>query len=337
MELWGRGTRRRRAQLRTLGDARADVTCAQMDAIGISIVCSLLSRALHSAIAIGLPVTIGIPIDMMTTDFYGNDMAFTPIRSAYLGTRWAILKIITVCAGSVNTPDNGRFKIPRSLHPYTYWSLRHGTYEKAEAQILDEEFQPDDLIIDIGSNIGYISRRACSKLKPNGTIVCVEADPKNVQYLQSNMSDSRRLYDVHIVSAAIGAPEQEGQLVPFRQRRNLCSGLGDVAAPDKAEKVIQVALRSLSSIVESFDSAGKGYSLVCDAEGAEILILLHDREALRLCRQISVELHHPSQTGSDITADDMVQLLQDMGFVHKRVVDDTHYFCREGLDAAGPS
>lgn len=260
-------------------------------------------------------------------------MANKLARSAYIQARWAILKAMTVATGFVDTPDNGRFRIPRSIHPYTYWALRRGRYEQAETRVLEEEFKPDSLIIDVGSNIGFVSRHACKKLKPSGTLVCIEADPRNLKYLELNMADARRAQNVQIVAAAIGAPEHEGESCYFRQRRNLCSGLGEVARPERREKVIEVPMRSLSSIVDTFDIGQSGFSLVCDAEGAEILVVTKDPGSLRRCNQIAIELHHPSQTGSDITPDDIVRMLKELGFVHKRVVEDTHYFDRSSQQA----
>ena len=255
-------------------------------------------------------------------------MAYKPHGSIYLRVRWLILKTLTVATGSVSTPDNGRFRIPRATNPYDYWALRRGGYEKAESQIIEEEFEPDHLIIDVGSNIGYMSRRAGKKLKPHGKLVCIEASPTLLPYLRHNMEVVRQTCDVEIVSAAIGAPEREGQLCDFHQRRNLLSSLGEVAKSEQHETVVKVRIRSLSSIVKQFDPDGEGFSLVCDAEGAEILILTKDIESLRYCRQIAIELHHPSQTGCDLTAEDMIRMLKQAGFVLRRVVEDTYYLNR---------
>lgn len=250
----------------------------------------------------------------------------------YIRMRFALLKALTRVMGRVTTPNNGSFRLPRNFHPYDFWGLHRGVYEDAETEILDKEFQPDDLIIEIGSNIGFIARRACAKLRPSGTLVCIEANPAVLPYLEANVAELRGRFDVHVVGAAIGAPETEGENRFFRQRNSLTSGLGEVATEvdgDKSKDIL-VPVRSLSSVVEAFDKDGKGYSLVCDAEGAEILIFTKDLGSLSRCRQIAIELHEPAMTGSDMTPEDMVQVLEGIGFTHGRVVEKTHYF-RRGL------
>lgn len=265
---------------------------------------------------------------MTNTSLYLSKMTSREHGKLYSRVRWYLLKIATVATGHVDALGIGRLRTPRSLNPYDYLALRRGRYEMAETQILDEEFRPDDLIIEIGSNIGYMSRRVSQKLSPRGVLVCVEADPKMIPYLESNLEECQRAHKVHIVAAAVGSPTASGRGI-FRQRRDLCSGLAEVSAANGSGTGIEIPVRSLSSIVDMYDTQRAGYSLVCDAEGAEILMLKEDSEAFARCRQIAIELHGPAQTGLEITPDDIIAMFRDLGFIHKRAIGDAHYFHRE--------
>jgi len=226
----------------------------------------------------------------------------------------------------VVTPGNGGFYIPSTFNPIDVAALKRGEYESAESDILRDHFRPDRTIIEIGANIGYVSRLACeTKLMTGGTYVAIEANSVSIPSLQKNLPDN----NVHILNAAIGIPaSHEGELQSFIPRQNLSSGLESVLKTGMFESRTGVPVRSLSSVAREFDRAGKGYSLICDAEGAEILILQQDPGSLEKCRQVAIELHHPNLTGSDVTPKNMIGIFETLGFKHRYELHDTHYFCR---------
>ncbi len=237
------------------------------------------------------------------------------------------LRVAVDMVGWARTPDGVRFDVPKGFHPYDYFHLWTGNYEKAEMEILDSHFETDNTIIEIGANIGVVSRAALKdKLSDNGKLICVEANPQAIPFLEKNISDVVKGHQVEILPVAVGAPTHEGETHAFAQKRSLGSSLLETSKARNNFETIDVPVRSLSSIVN--EHAQNGYSLICDAEGAEILILEHDAHSLDKCRQIAIELHHPSQTGINVTPDEMVEKFKGLGFKHGPVVHNTHYFSR---------
>jgi FkbM family methyltransferase len=47
--------------------------------------------------------------------------------------------------------------------------------------------QPEDIVIDIGANIGYYTLQIAQKVGPKGFVLAIEVNPLNYQYLQRNI------------------------------------------------------------------------------------------------------------------------------------------------------
>ena len=230
--------------------------------------------------------------------------------------------------GGAYTPDGTWFDVPPSMSGIDYVALWLGRYERAEMQILHDHFQTDNAIIEIGANLGVISRLTCeTKLAQGGKMICVEPNKVSIPFLEKNILniglDDR---NISIINAAVGAPAQEGMTMQFNRRASLGSGLVAVTTKRKNDIVVDVPIVSLSTLVNTH--APDGYSLICDAEGAEILILNEDPESLATCRQIAIELHKTTVTGRPETPEDMVRKITALGFDRKTQVLDTHYFSR---------
>lgn len=238
------------------------------------------------------------------------------------------LRVAVDLIGKARTPDGQWFDTPKGFHPLDFINLWAGRYEAPEMKILEDHFAKDHTIIEIGANIGVVTRTALKdKLTENGMMLCIEANPDALPCLKSNLARSVNGNRAEILPFAIGAPDVEGEIQSFVQKKNLASGLDATAKLKGSDRKIDVAVFSLSAIVNKY--AGKGYSLICDAEGAEILILEKDSQSLERCNQIVIELHPPSQTGRDVTQEQMVEQLKDLGFHHGPSVHNTHYFSRQ--------
>lgn len=247
------------------------------------------------------------------------------------------LKPLAMAAGNValltgldaRTPDGRWYKVSPTFDAGHYLAMWLGMYERAETKILRDNFKPDNTIIEIGANIGVLSRIALeTKLNAGGNLVCLEPNPASVPTLRENLRRAATFgqFRTTVVPAAVGAPSDEGKTLPFHAKPNLGSGLASVTMHEDFDEVVNVPVKSLSSIVN--EHAQGGYSLICDAEGAEILILREDAKALSQCNQIVIELHGPQKTGLPVTIDQMVSNIQDLGFRRQRELGDTHYFAR---------
>lgn len=238
------------------------------------------------------------------------------------------LRVAVDAIGTARMPDGNWFDVPKGFHPWDYMHLWDGSYERAEMQILKDHFKADHTIIEIGANIGVVSCAALKdKLLPQGTIILVEANPISLPCLKANIEGSINGHHVEILPCAVGAPDVEGETQIFQQKMSLGSGLGEtVKKLTRETRSIEVPVYSLSRIVNEY--AKDGYSLICDAEGAEILILEKDPHSLDTCRQIAIELHKPEQTGLSVTPQHMIKQLESLGFRNRGESSNTYYFDR---------
>lgn len=238
------------------------------------------------------------------------------------------LRVVVDAIGKARTPDGQWFDVPKGFHPLDYKSLWTGRYEAAEMKILKDHFQPDHTIIELGANIGVVSCAALkTKLGDHGKLILVEANPLSIPCLEANIRKAANGHHVEILPVAVGAPSIEGETQIFMQKMSLGSGLGETMKKlTRTTHAIEVPVRSLSSIVN--EHAKDGYSLICDAEGAEILILDKDPGSLRTCRQIAIELHKPEQTGLAVTPEHMASQLESLGFRNRGTIGNTYFFDR---------
>jgi FkbM family methyltransferase len=195
-------------------------------------------------------------------------------------------------------------------------ALLIGTYEKEERQLL-AQFDPASVIIELGSNIGFMARHAIkSKLEKGGMYVCVEGNPVVQDALRHNMIATVSRYPGHsfqIVRAVVSGPENHGQNVRFVLRPGMDSGMSETLNTTAQDKIIDVQALSLGNIIDDYAPVGQRVSLICDIEGAEIGLVRHPRMFDRV-NQIAIELHRPQHTGCSETPEDVLQSFAGMGF-----------------------
>ncbi|MDY0028623.1 MAG: FkbM family methyltransferase [Pseudobdellovibrionaceae bacterium] len=248
-------------------------------------------------------------------------------NTACLGARalnFAFSKAVTIHGDAYVTPPD--------MNPIDYISLVLGRYERAELGMLKSHFQNASNIIEVGANIGVLTRAAFdTKLLDGGRMICLEPNPDSQSSLIGNVltrtRNSLRDRRIEFLQYALCAPSNEGEAI-FIQRNDLSSGLvGQVERNPTDRSHIPVTTISLSSLLKQKNVSGT-YSLICDAEGAEIPMMYEDGDALRNCDQILIELHHPDLTGQPITPDDMVGRLKTLGFHLKDRDTNTYYLDR---------
>ncbi|MCB9989244.1 MAG: FkbM family methyltransferase [Rhodospirillales bacterium] len=228
------------------------------------------------------------------------------------------------------TPDGYRFTIPKNMHWDDFIGIYRGTYERHETRLLRDHFKTADTIIDLGSNIGVISRIACEeKLAKTGRIMCVEPNPLSFPALQKNMgraTNNRPDVRIAFINAAIGQTADNDQTAEFLMRNNLSSGLSSHTKRTNRDQIINVPIQSLTNIVKGL--LADHFSLIADIEGAEIDLIDHEAAVMERCDQIMIELHKPKLTGRPDTPDMMVRKLEKQGFALRAQSGDCYYLAR---------
>jgi len=179
-----------------------------------------------------------------------------------------------------------------------------GLYEQNEIRFVRRFLRSDLDVVEIGSGIGVVSAHILTKLTQGTKLVCVEANPFLIPVLRRNVELNGFGAEVSVLQRALDY--SGSKTVGFRvDSMNLGSGVQDQSCQD----LVEVSTASLHDLVRE---AGVGdYALVCDAEGAEVGLILSDSEGLSRCKQMIIELHPAVYAGRRHSAMDLRQQLEE--------------------------
>lgn len=189
--------------------------------------------------------------------------------------------------------------------PAEYPSLLRGVgrFEPDEIARWRVLLRQDDVVYDVGANIGITVHRFYGLLRGHCKILAFEPVPRNADLLERN---ARGLDGVTVLRCAVG--DKEGS-VRLRENRHhgALSARADipVAEPDaefwteKAE--FEVPMRSLDGVVR--EGAPAPDFVKVDVEGAGHFVMQGAREILRTARPVwSVSLHNETETRGVLAA-----------------------------------
>lgn len=182
-----------------------------------------------------------------------------------------------------------------------------GFYEKSERQLIRRYLNADLDVIELGSGAGVISCAILKKLRPERSIVCVEGNPFLAQTLRKNIDRNYPARKGVTIIQKVVNSSGAGQTY-FQMDENLLGSSVDRAGHEKHS----VATTRLQDILVA--SQFSTYSLVCDIEGAEAGILLHEQDMLARCDQIIIELHSTEFGGKRYSVGDLKNLIEALNF-----------------------
>jgi len=156
-----------------------------------------------------------------------------------------------------------------------------------EADQMDNYFKPkaDEIVIDIGSNVGKYALLACKKVGKKGLVFAIEPDHDCVRILDKN-KNLNKFENLVILEAAMG--DKDGQ-VEFYQSFDGSRHSTTWIPPHEAQ-TIKVKQITLDSLISEYDLKKIDW-LKIDAEGAEYDILVGAEETLNRTRYILLEVH----------------------------------------------
>lgn len=168
--------------------------------------------------------------------------------------------------------------LPITINPHEaigYVIACHGLYEVSVTEALWCLTEPGDLAVDAGSNIGYTASILAIRAGPRGRVLCFEPHPLVFQSLQENVAlwkKDKRCATVVLHEAALGAADGRALLHMsdwFQTNR----GTAWISAPTEFTEnvsVLEVALRSLDSLIDGQESVG---IVKMDVQGSELSVL----------------------------------------------------------------
>jgi FkbM family methyltransferase len=144
--------------------------------------------------------------------------------------------------------------------------LNFGSYEGDDAVLMYDLIKPNDIIFDIGANLGWYSLNF-SKLSPNGKIYAFEPLPNTFIKCQRNLA-LNEVQNVEIYN--IGLSNQEGEIKFFYNEKS--SGSSSMKNLLELEDTVEITckLSTLDSFVQTNGCLPD--FIKCDVEGAELSV-----------------------------------------------------------------
>lgn len=168
--------------------------------------------------------------------------------------------------------------------------------------------------VDVGAKIGSISVPMWSKVGSAGKVISVEADPRNIERIKSNLSLNGYLQD-YVVSAALTDTKGTLQLRCYEG----INGWQTLGNPSFAESYksffIEVPAISFSDLMEMF-GLGSIELVKIDVEGAELLVFKGMTAFLQEKRIgcVIFEVNHLMLDGFDKTVYDLMSFWDDLDY-----------------------
>ncbi|GAA6196215.1 FkbM family methyltransferase [Pseudophaeobacter arcticus] len=174
-----------------------------------------------------------------------------------------------------------RFPLDRAiLPPRIRTLLREGAYEAKEATAVRKLVKADDVVMELGAGIGFMSTLVATKT-PAKSVHSFEANPQLMPYI-AQVHAENNVTNAHVTNAVLG--DQDGT-APFYIRKNfLASSLDPMEDAEDCTKV-EVPTRDVNAVIKELQPS----VLICDIEGAEADLL--PKMDLTGLRAVVIETH----------------------------------------------
>jgi FkbM family methyltransferase len=186
----------------------------------------------------------------------------------------------------------------------------HGGESEYTAAMLGE-LRADDVLYDIGANLGLVALHAASICR----VVAFEPDPEIAARLRLNLTLNPTRH-VEVVEIAVSDDDSTATLYSDGP-----GGMSPSLAHQRGEKgAVPVATRSLDSLRRSGELPPPTV-LKLDIEGAEVLALRGAAELLTSegrPRSLFIEVHDSFLPGFGSSGDEVRAMLADYGYTHEK-------------------
>jgi FkbM family methyltransferase len=263
---------------------------------------------------------------------------------AYLVNRWVLNQSHLIA--SVPALDL-RFKV-RTQDVHGRHLYKYGWYEPELTDYLRRNLRlhPDDVVLDIGSNLGWYSLLAERLASRKVDIFAFEPDPENFALLTENL----RLNKSNMVTALQVAVAEKSGILQLHRYKD--SNLGRHSLlPINAGPSVEVPTISLDEFWEARGLADRIPRFIkIDVEGYELMALRGGQQVLARCPLLLAEYSPRYMRAGGIPPGDLVDFLTGLGFHPFEVSDQvlervrpetlpdsdrhTNYFWRRAEDAA---
>jgi len=186
----------------------------------------------------------------------------------------------------------------------------YGKREFFGTDLLYDIVKEDDIVLDIGANIGYFVLIESQLVGPKGKVYAVEPSHINFERLQENI-ELNQCQNINCYNLAMG--DKNGKAKMFISNRSNWSRLIEIEVPDKINQVIEVDQQKVDTFLEDKE---KPTFIRMDVEGYEAAILKGMTETLKLENlSVFLELHPTILKPHDIIS--IFEIFKNNGFQTK--------------------
>lgn len=206
----------------------------------------------------------------------------------------------------VNSPDGIIFVArPR------YEDLARFLFSKIVAKwepISEIQTKTGQIIIDVGSNVGYYTLKFAKDVGKTGKIISVEPDPDTFYILKKNCK-LNNFTNVELYNFAIG--DHSGIEKLFKSKTH--SGKSSLSSnSDKSNDFVTVELVTLDELLE--DKFPNIDWLKIDVEGSELGVIKGCPNILSKTKKILLEIHEEVLKKQNEKPEEIIKILTDSGF-----------------------
>ena len=167
---------------------------------------------------------------------------------------------------------------PAIITPAIKHAIESGYFEAEEAAQLPHIVKPEDIVLDIGAGIGFISTLIARRAE---RVISVEANPDLLPFMAA-LHALNSVKNVSRINAVLG--DVEAGLATFYQRNDFWMGSLS-KGPNPYKSTVKVPYMALSALLKKEQVS----LIVCDIEGAEAF--LFNRADLADVDRVYLELH----------------------------------------------
>lgn len=161
----------------------------------------------------------------------------------------------------------------------------HGVYGEFDTEIIKKHLSPNDIVIDVGANIGYYTLLSAKLVGNSGKIYAFEPESTNFNLLKKNI-DVNNYKNIIAENCAIS--DSNGQVSLFLAKSGIVGHR--IYNSDKCSKSITVKKITLDEYFSKIDLIDKINFVKIDVEGYELAVLKGMRNILESSKHIKLFL-----------------------------------------------
>lgn len=216
--------------------------------------------------------------------------------------------------------DFGQFKmvLDKTDLDFSRQVLMLGNYatESHESQIFEKQLKKDQIVLDLGANIGYYSLLARSVVGPGGKVFSFEPSTENTSLIKKSI-DANKFENITVVEAAVSDHDGYGSLFlsPYYKSEHSVFEYHYSSGDHKGDTQ-KIKLVTIDSFLENLGDPSVDV-IKMDVEGSEKKALDGMKKTIEFNKKLTLitEFWPQGFANAGIEPEDFLEILASLGFV----------------------